>query len=158
MIVVLVFLAVVWAAVIAMWIRDRVGSRAGDSTLTFARQLSTLGRRVGGPNGRPGLVATRSPGQLARAAARKRRRDVLSTLLAAFGVTLVFAASLRSIAAIWAFALVALLLGSYLALLIHVQRSTIERRAKVRYLQPRHHPPTPAPQEPAVLLRRSATN
>ena len=158
MIVVLVFLAVVWAAVIAMWIKDRAGSRSGDSTLTFARQLSSLGRHVGGPGGRPGLAVTRNRVQLARAAARRRRRDVLFTLLAAFALTLAIAVSSKSVAAIGAFAAVGLLFAMYVAVLIQTQRAAIERRAKVRYLQPRHHPPSPVPQEPAILLRRSATN
>lgn len=158
MIVVLVFLAVVWAAVITMWIKDRIGSRAGDSTLMFARQLSTLGRRVGGPNGRPGMVSMRTRSQLARAAARKRRRDVLYTLFAAFALTAFLALSLRSVVAIWAFVSVALLLSVYVALLVQVQRAAMERRNKVRYLKPRQRSPHPAPPEPSLLLRRSATN
>jgi hypothetical protein len=85
-----------------------------------------------------------------RAEARKRRRDVLVTLVSAAATTLGMALLLDGPVWVLHLAVDALLLG-YVALLLQQQQRTIERESKVRYL-PRGTRP-----EPALLLRRSGS-
>lgn len=161
---VLLVLAVIWAVVIGCWLKDRAGSRGGgDSVLSFRRQLSTLQRtgpfRQATPSfghlppalGRPAVRQARGA-----ALARKRRRDILFTLLALVGLTFLLAVSLQSVAAIYAFFLCDVLLGGYVVLLRRAQRSSEERRAKVLRLDTRRGAQAgePAP----LLLNRSAAN
>lgn len=175
MMIVLVLLAAVWAVVGYMWWRERSGGRV-DATLDFRRQLSTLERRIGprgrsrganfgrasfaGPVARP--IGERPPGMPARSEVRKRRRDVFYTLLALCALTLVLAAGLRSPVAIGAFVVTLAMLGTYVYLLVQVQRLAAERRSKVHYLEPkRRSAPRPAEstgETPALFLGRSATN
>lgn len=167
---VLLVLAVIWAVVIGSWLKERAGGRrGGDSVLSFRRQLSTLRRTGHSPYGavaplsphQPAAanpVASRLAARHARGAAlaRKRRRDILFTLLALVGLTFLLAVSLQSVAAIYAFFLCDVLLGGYVMLLRRAQRLNEERRTKVLRLDARRgvRPGEAAP----VLLHRTAAN
>lgn len=175
---VLVILALIWAAVLLPpYLQNRRETRPGDSIATFRSQLSVLERTT--PGGRSSLArldvgrydppryvppATRSAARgpravapshaaLRRAEARKRRRDVFLTLLAAVGVT--FAGAILLGGSTWMLFLVVLLafLG-YVGMLLHLQQQTVERDEKVRYLQPAPRRATP---EAQLLLRRSGS-
>ncbi len=86
-----------------------------------------------------------------RAEARRRRRDVLFTLVGAAGRTLVLAVLLGGIA-IWFHLLADVLVVAYVALLVQIRRSEAERSAKVRYLPAARRAPGPA----TLLVRRRA--
>lgn len=172
---VLFILAVIWAAVLLPpYLQSRSESRPGDSISSFQNQLSVLERRTttvnpalrprvqGGPARRPvpqrAAVASShysvaaSSARLTRAAARKRRREVLYTLMGAAGITLLSAVALGG--PVWALNLLCdLALGAYVMLLIQTEQRAAERQTKVRYLPAqRQRPP-----EPALLLRRSGS-
>ena len=156
---VLLILALIWAAVLLPpWLRRRREGRPGDSVLSFRRQLSTLERAAPGgayasgphlpishPNARPG-------GPRSRAEARRRRRDVFYALLAATGVSLLLAVAMRGPMMVL-FVLCLAALGAYTALLVQIQRRTLERVQKVRPLRPQTVTP-----DPAYLHRRSVSN
>ncbi len=166
---VLVILAVIWAAVLLPpYLQSRSESRPADSISSFQRQLSVLERRAGTVPSVPGRSAARPgavrPGmartsmvlpavRMSRAEARRRRRDVLCTLAGAAAIT--FVLSLAMGGAVWALQLGCdLLLGGYVFLLIQVQQRAMERESKVRYLPERQARRTP---EPALLMRRSGS-
>ena len=100
---------------------------------------------------------------LSARAARKRRRDVLYTLLAASAVTLLMGLVLGT-PALLLHLLVDVALGGYVYLLITMQRSKAERDIKVAFLPHQNHEAEPSrlletgggwqPGEP--LLRQSA--
>ena len=99
-------------------------------------------------------------GRSARAEARKRRRDILVTLLAAASLTLVIGLVMTPVLILHV--VIDVLLIAYVALLVRQRRLAEERSHKVRYLSPAHAPRgrpaglrAPAP-EPALALRRSA--
>ncbi|MDQ3575004.1 MAG: hypothetical protein M3404_08815 [Actinomycetota bacterium] len=106
-----------------------------------------LGRRATPPAGRP----MQSPGQRARTI--RRRRDVLFTLLMGMGTTFVLAMVL-STPALWVLHLVmdGLLFG-FLALLVRMRSIAAEKEMKLRFL-----PPASGRPQPALVMRRSATN
>jgi hypothetical protein len=86
-----------------------------------------------------------------RAEVKRRRRDVLVTLVGAAGATFALALALGGL--VWALHLavdVALVL--YVAVLVQLAQRGAERETKVRYLPAR----SPRP-EPALLLRRSGS-
>ena len=167
---VLVILAVIWAAVLVPpYLQNRSDSRPADSISTFRNQLSVLERRA--HSAVPGhLAPVRQPqdaavrldrSRSARAESRKRRRDILVTLLAAAGLTLVIGLVMTPVLLLHA--VIDVLLIAYVALLVRQRRIAEERAAKVRYLSaaptPRRATETayraPAP-EPALAYRRSA--
>jgi Flp pilus assembly protein TadB len=161
---VLVILAVIWAAVLLPpYLQNRSESRPADSISTFRNQLSVLERRSAllGP-AVPGDVRTMRPApvpssqlqraRLARAEAKKRRRDILVTLLAAAGLTLVLGLVLPQVLLLHL--LIDALLGAYVALLVRQRRMAEERAMKVRYLSSARRPAVPAPAQ--LALRRSA--
>jgi hypothetical protein len=157
----LVILVAMWVAVLLPpYLRNR-SSRSSTSLASFRRLVTTLERT--GPDLSPGWRGTLPPRfggvspipvdraaammPMGRAEARRRRRDILLTLLGAALITLVLAVALRGIA-IWFHLLADALVVTYMALLIQVRRNAAERNAKVRYLAPRATP------EPATLLVR----
>jgi hypothetical protein len=156
-IVVLIILAVIWAAVLLPpWLQNRSENRPADSISTFQKQLSVLERRSGGGT----VMALHGAGRrapvsvgMSRSDARRRRREVLFTLVGAAVITLALALVLGG--AVWAIHIgVDLILGFYVVLLAQAQQRVTERQAKVRYL------PAPArgrAPEPALLLRRSGS-
>jgi hypothetical protein len=134
---------------------DRV--RGHDAPLASGQPL--MGP-VGGVNGmgpiRPGGM---SPAQ-------RRRRDVLIGLLCASGITLIMALFSGGSVVFLALHLIAdVLLGGYVYLLVQMKSRAADRRAKVRPLRPatprlRSVPPladTGPASNPALVLRRSAT-
>lgn len=163
---VLLILAGAWAAfLLPPYVRHRRDARPGDSISSFRQQLSTLERTAPGgrpvsalaprdtaptsPNHRPlhrgpGAPATRMDG-------RRRRRDILLTLVAAAALTFVLAVLLGG-PAVWLHVAIDVVLAGYVWLLVQLRKSAADRAAKVRYL------PQRAQQEPALLLRRSASS
>ena len=94
----------------------------------------------------------RHGGPRSRAEARKRRRDVFYALLAATVVSLLLAVVMQGPMLVL-FVLCLGALGAYTALLVQIQRRTLERVQKVRPLRPQTVTP-----DPAYLLRRSVSN
>lgn len=158
---VIVILAVVWAAVlIPPMLQNRSQARPADSISTFQSQLSTLQRRTVGeptgpvtpPNGmravrpvtsapglagpsefRPVPLGTVDQARLARIDAQRRRRQVLAGLLVAAGVTLVLSFVLPPLRMLHL--VIDVLLVAYVALLVHRRKLAQERAAKVRSMQ-----------------------
>lgn len=141
----LFILAVVWAAVLVSWLRDRTENRGVDSISSFSRHLSVLERTT--PGGRQRARHAASVGTLAstpyraapvvrrpsRSAAKKRRKDILTGLLVATGVTALAAVVLGGSFTLL-FVLSLLLTVGYVGLLAAAQKRVLEQRAKVRYL------------------------
>lgn len=175
---VLVILAVIWAAVLLPpFLQNRSESRPADSISTFRNQLHVLERRSTGSgpvDSRPSNVrsvgAIPSPylaggrahygssvdrARLARMDAKKRRRDILVTLLAAAGLTLVLSLVLPSVLLLHL--LVDALLAAYVALLVRQRKLAEERSMKVRYLGDARQARRPASQ-PQLAIRRAAAN
>jgi hypothetical protein len=160
----LVILAVLWAALLVPpYVRNR-STRQSDSVVSFRRLLHTLERT--GPDSRPGWRGTLPPHlggvspipvvrtsrmPAGRAEARRRRRDILLTLVGTAAITLVLAVLLRGMA-IWFHLLADALVVAYVALLVQIRRAQSERHAKVRYLPAARATPEPA----ALLVRRRA--
>jgi Flp pilus assembly protein TadB len=150
---VLIILAVIWAAVLLPpYLQNRSENRPADSISSFRNQLSVLERRTGTSSAGYGygpapLTALRRRAQ--RSGARKRRRDILFTLVGAAALTAVLALALGG--PVWALHLMidGMLVG-YVAMLARAQRVAQERQAKVRYL------PRSASVPPTFALRRSA--
>jgi hypothetical protein len=181
---VLVILAVIWAAVLLPpFLQHRSENRPADSISTFRSQLSVLERRSVGVSGggstssapsnalrpvSPSATFSGVPrgtvdrGRLARLEAKKRRRDILVTLLAAAGITLVLTVLMPPVLFLH-LAIDALLVG-YVALLVRHKKLAEERAMKVRAMAPararRAAATAPArPQRPAqVALRPAAVN
>jgi Flp pilus assembly protein TadB len=151
---VLLGLAVVWAAfLLPSWFRRRREGRPADSVLSFRRQLSTLERATPGGGYAPiSQPIARHSGPRSRAEARRRRRDVFYALLAATVVSLLLAMVMQGPMLVL-FVLCLGALGAYTALLVQIQRRTLERVQKVRPLRPQTVTP-----DPAYLLRRSVSN
>jgi hypothetical protein len=74
---------------------------------------------------------------LARTQARRRRRDTLSVLVAAFVLSLLAGAVTGASAALALCALVGVTLVAYVALLAHLRRRAFERERKLHYLDGR---------------------
>jgi hypothetical protein len=170
---VLVILAVIWAAVLLPpYLQNRRETRPGDSIATFRTQLSVLERTT--PGGRSSLARldvgryeppryvptgdrrprpTPSHTAMRRAEARRRRRDVFLTLVGAVGVTFVLAVALGG--PVWYLQLVVdLALVGYVGMLVSIQQQSVEKDDKVRYLRPAPNRTAPDPQ---LLLRRSGS-
>ena len=169
---VLLILAVIWAAVLLPpWFQNRRENRPSDSIASFRQQLSVLQRTTPGSSPRPVASHVAPAGSVVtslhmnrpvarvearrhamrRAEARKRRRDVLITLVGAAAATLLLAVALGG--PVWALHLaVDVILVAYVALLLQMAQRGAEREAKVRYLPQRNARP-----EPALLLRRSGS-
>lgn len=161
---VLVILAVIWAAVLVPpYLQNRSESRPADSISTFRNQLSVLERRATmvqpGVPATPGRVvspmAARPAGRTSyyRAEQKKRRRDILVTLLAAAGLTLVLGLVLPQVLLLHL--VIDVLLAGYVALLVQHKKVAEERSAKVRYLANARRP-VAASAPPQLALRRSA--
>ena len=166
---VLFILAVIWAAVLLPpYLQNRSQSRPADSISSFQRQLSVLERRAGtaaptsvDPAGSSfraaraaGIARSTSPApmRLTRAAAKRRRRDVLFTLAAAALLTFPLAVMMGG--PVWGLQILCdLLLAGYVLLLIQSQQRAAEHETKVRYLS-RGQANAP---EPALALRRSGS-
>lgn len=165
-IVVLLILALVWAAVLVpQHVRNRSEARPADSIGAFRKQLSVLERTTPGAGMTPGNrigAQTRAPRRVAtygaparsggRAMVRKRRKDILSGLLAAMGGSLVlgFVPGLGVMHGL--LAVLTVLLVGYVSLLIRLRNAAEEREMKVRYLPSSSRAP-----EPALLLHRSGS-
>lgn len=142
---VLLILGAVWAAVlIPPALRARAEASPGDSIGSFHHQLNVL-RRTGGYFPRPGYgehgpvpVARTPVGVSPTDLARKRRRDVLVTLLWFMGATLVLGL-LPAFRGLLLLHLVAdALFVGYVALLRTTKKAAVQRTeqmAKVRRLQ-----------------------
>jgi hypothetical protein len=182
-IVVILVLAILWAAVLLPPIL-RARSEGGGSGISagvadfMGMFTSALGRNRAADPEMPGMQPLMGPvgpmgsmgtmGQLRPASgmtpAQRRRRDVLIGLLAAAGITLVMALFTGGSALfVVLHLLVDLLLGAYVYLLLQFKSRQAERRTKVRPLQPagRHLRPVPTfsepVHEPALALRRTAS-
>jgi hypothetical protein len=160
---VLFILAVIWAAVLLPpYLQNRSESRPADSISSFQRQLSVLERRAGtstaGPApsrsaaAAPARTSLIAPARMSRAAARKRRRDVLFTLLASAVLTFPLAVIMGG--PVWGLQLLCdLMLVGFVVLLVQSQQRMADRETKVSYLPGRQ---ARAP-EPALALRRSGS-
>jgi hypothetical protein len=173
-IVVLLILAVVWAAVLVPpWLRNRADARPADSITAFRHRLNVLERT--GPPGSPrvGFVSSFRPatgpavggaaayrprpvqsqyaGYSAKARTQRRRRDIFIGMLAAMGASLLlgFIPALRILWVVHL--LVDGLFVSYVALLVHMRNQAAEKEMKVRFL-----PGRPAEAAPLLLRRSSA--
>jgi hypothetical protein len=163
---VLVILAVIWAAVLVPpYLQNRSESRPADSISTFRNQLSVLERRASmvqpSPDvrrvGASPMAVNRIPSaqraRLARMEAKKRRRDILVTLLAAAGLTLAIGLVLPQVLLLHL--VIDALLAAYVALLVRQRKVAEERAMKVRYLSTARRP-VPVTASPQLALRRSA--
>lgn len=155
---VLVILGLIWAAVLVPpYLQNRREHRPGDSIASFRHQLSVLERAT--PEGRmrhdartewaPQNVAyapvaparpvvVRQPSLQSRAvggSARKRRRDVFLTLLAAVPVTFLLAVAMGGMVWMLQLAVDVAFLG-YVGLLVKLQQESAEKDLKVRFLEP----------------------
>jgi hypothetical protein len=166
-VVVLLLLAVIWAAVlIPPMVRARAESRPSGSITDFRRQLRVLARATpnssysagfsapvySAPLAATGVVARR-PAPRRRTSSVKRRRDILVGLLVAMAGSLLFGV-LPPLRVLWLVHVVLdVLFVAYVALLVYMRNLAAERDMKVRFL------PTAAPRspEPALLLRRSGS-
>lgn len=167
--VVILILAAVWAVfLIPQIVRARAARGSSDSIGAFQKQLSVLQRTTPAAPGtaspfrgapvadpatrwaRPGALPG-APRPVVPAEARRRRKLVLISLLAAAGTTLVLGLlpSLRPLLIVHL--LVDVLLVGYVALLVHLRSAAWDRANKVAYL-----PEPPIEPEPELLLRRSA--
>lgn len=176
---VLVILAAIWAAVLLPpFLQNRSENRPADSISTFRNQLQVLEQRSTGTGpalGRPSsgrpmgrqqagafapnpYLGTVDRARLARIDAKKRRRDILVTLMAAAGLTLVLSLLLPAVFLLHL--VIDGLLAAYVALLVRQRKLAEERSMKVRYLGDARRPaagrPMTAPQHMAV--RRAAAN
>jgi hypothetical protein len=173
-IVVLLILAGIWAAVLVPpLVRAKTEGRPADSIVDFRRQLGVLQRtgpitvapanrlRVGpyvpaggpmvGPVTRPASV--RSPEAARRARTLKRRRDVLFSMLALMGATLLLG-FLPGFRLLWAMhAVLDLAFVGYVALLVRMRNMAAEQEMKLRFL-PGH--PGVGSLEPAPIRLSSA--
>jgi len=141
--VVLLILAVVWAVYLVSWMRSRTETRKVDSISSFNRHLSILERTAPGGSSRSTASPARSAGiglgappvvrRPTLSPAKKRRKDILTGLLAATGVTLLGGLFIGGVFRMLFVATLVLTVG-YVALLISSQRRVLEQRTKVRRL------------------------
>jgi hypothetical protein len=185
--VVLLILAGIWAAVIiAPMVRARVEGTPADSIGSFRRQLSVLQRTAPSvvhpanrlradtgaaiPPYRPQvapqlpLVAS-SNAALRRQQIRRRRRDVFFALIAGTAGSLLLGLLPGLQVMLFVFAVFAVLLGGYVALLIRLRNLAAEREMKLRFLPSASLPEAAPPlrgrgaREPSpVLMQRSASS
>ncbi len=157
---VLLILAMVWAVVLVPpFLRDRDQTRPADSIGAFNRQLAVLGRGRGFGSAVPSVavsassvMATSTRVGRTPAHVRKRRRDVLSALLAATAGSLVLGL-VPGLGVMLVLALgLGLLTAGYVALLIRVRNTSAVRAANVHHLRITRPSVQPAP----IFLRRVA--
>ncbi|MCU1499754.1 MAG: hypothetical protein JWM47_3707 [Acidimicrobiales bacterium] len=153
---VLVILAVVWAAVlIPPFLRNRRDGRPDNSVVSFRAQLSTLERATPGTSLRTlpsGGYAPVLPRLGTRVDVRRRRRDVLVGLLGATVFTLLLAVAVGGAMLTLLFLASAGALGTYVYALRQIKVRSAERVVKVRPLRvsrPMH--------APVLAMRRTAT-
>lgn len=140
---VLVILAVVWAIYLASWVRSRTEHRRVNSINSFSQHLSVLERTTPGSRGAgprsasvalAGVgVAMAAPRRTTLSQAKKRRRDVLVGLLGSTGVTFLGTVALGGPVR-YLFFVSLLCTVAYVVALASIQKRTLERQAKVRYL------------------------
>ncbi len=166
---VLVVLAIVWAAVLFRYFSDRVQGSPADSIGTFRRQLRVLQKAApravaptnaytaapgyGAPRPVPTyrMARTFSPESSRRARTLRRRRDVLFALMAGMGITFVLAL-LPGFGVLWgAHLLIDAAFVGYVAMLVRIRNLAAEREMKLRFL-----PGAAVQREPALAVRRSA--
>lgn len=149
---VLVVLAAIWAAVLLPpYLQKRRAFHPHASIGDFRTQLAVL-QRTGDPYAPAPMMRTASGRAMSRTDARRRRRDVLFTLVASAGLT--FLLALVAGGSVWLLHLtvVAALLG-YVALLMQIQQQRQgSARGNVAYLAADRRPS--ATQQ--ALLRRQA--
>jgi hypothetical protein len=163
-IVVLLILAVIWAAVlIPPLLGARAEGRPADSIGDFRRQLSVLRRAapIGTPAPQPlaayGTVPfvagphTQSRQDAARRRTVKRRRDVFYALVTSMAGTLVLGMVPGLRVLLGLHLVLDALFVAYVALLVRMRNQAAEREMKVRFLPQSAHAP-----EPAFAMRRSA--
>lgn len=150
----LLILAAIWAAVLLPpWLQNRRERRPNDSIVSFRSQMGVLQRAT--PGG-PMAVGYGPSFRMSRSEARRRRRDVLFTLLGGAGLTLVMAVLLGGpVVALHLF--VDVLLVSYVALLVHAQQSAEVRRTRRPDNVTRLPVRQDAAPQPALLLRRTGS-
>ena len=131
---VLVILAVMWAAVLLPpWLRGRTQDRPSDSIHSFRRQLSVLERATPGVPGQP-----RPESMMTLSEAQRRRRLIIGALGAMAGATLLAAFTSTGGARMGLFAVNLLfdaVFVGYLLLLAQARGVAAEREMKVRYLR-----------------------
>ncbi len=147
---VLVILAVVWAAVLVPpFVRNRRDGRPDNSVLSFRAQLSTLERATPGTTLRPyASVGRPAPAPRTSAAVKRRRRDVLVGLGGATAFSLLLALAFGGALLTLFFLATASAFGLYVYALRQMQMRALERQAKVRTLRPRTQP------TPILAMRR----
>lgn len=146
---VLLILAAVWAAVLLPpWLQTRRAAHPASSVVDFRQQLKVLDR-AGQPltPGAPRRPMMRTGMDIAEV--RRRRRDVLTTLVAAAGLTMALALAFGGTVWLLQLSVDAALLG-YVALLLQVQQPVRPVADNVRYLPTRQAPPAEQ-----LLLRRA---
>lgn len=165
---VLILLAIVWAIVLVPpLVRNRASLRPGSSVSSFRQDLAVIGRTTptgsSRPPARPGpapaLPAAPGARRVAplagtpggRAAARKRRRDVLFTLGGLAGFTFLLALAFGG-PMLLLHLLVDAALAGYIFLLVQMRKLAEEQAVKVRYLAA---PPQSQPR--LVAVRRTAS-
>jgi hypothetical protein len=162
---VLILLAVVWAAVLVPpFVRNRRNARPDNSVVSFRAQLSTLERATPGTSLRSVSTSSSSPsapvtvsgrprsGSARRSDVKRRRREVLVTLLGATGFTFVLLVTVGGTLVTTAFLASAGGLGAYVFALRQLRARSMERVAKVRPLVRRVAP------LPTLDLRRTVSN
>lgn len=159
----LLCLAVLWAAVAASFLRDRIGGATSDSVGSFRNQLRVLQRTTPGYAAAgyfpPAPFAPRAAARPAildrgtdtrRARTLKRRRDVLGSLLVAMVSTLALGA-IPAMRVLWGLHLALdCVLVAYVVMLVRMRNAAAERDMKVSFL------PAGASPEAVLALRRSA--
>ena len=165
---VLILLAIVWAIVLVPpLVRNRADLRPGSSVSSFRQDLAVIGRTTPTSSFRPSslpgvgpslpsVASGRGGAPLAgtpsgRAAARKRRRDVLFALGGVAGFTFLLALAFGG-PLLLLHLLVDVALAGYLYLLVQMRKLSEEQAVKVRYLAA---PPQSQPR--LVAVRRTAS-
>jgi len=153
---VLMILAVVWAAVLVPpFLRNRQNGRPDNSVLSFRAQLSTLERATPGTSLRPYSTVNRRPATRARGVSpsvKRRRRDILLGLGGFTVFTFLLVVVLGGAMSMLLFLVSASALAAYVYALRQLQLRSLERVAKVRTLRPRTSP------APILAMRRVSSN
>lgn len=158
---VLLILAVVWAAVLLPpLVRNRRDGRPDNSVVSFRAQLSTLERatpgtslRVDEPEAAMGRTVAVAP-KVASSAQKQRRRQVLMGLAGATAFTFVLFLLVGGMFVTLLFLAAASGLAAYVYALRQIHVRSQERAAKVRPLVPRHVQSA----RPVVGAARTAAN
>lgn len=164
---VLLILAVVWAAVLVPpMLRSRADGRPSDSISQFRRHLRVLDRTT--PHGLAplgqaippvatpyyGAPVTMRPADLSRRRAQERRKVVLVGMLGLMGSTLVLGLLPPLRLLLVAHVVTDVLFAAYCALLVRMRSVATEREQKLRFL-PRQ---AAFANEPSLVLHRTAVN